>query len=35
MVLRYKNVHAFDNYKNVKIIYSMYIAGVVSGNREC
>ena len=30
MVLRYKNTHAFDNNKTMKIIYSMYRAGKVS-----
>ena len=24
MVLKYKDIHAFDNYKTVKIIYIMY-----------
>ena len=24
MVLKYKDIHAFDNYKTMKIIYSMY-----------
>ena len=27
MVLRYKDIHAFDNSKTMKIIYSMYRAG--------
>ena len=35
MVLRYKNIHAFDNNKTVKIIYSMYRAGEVSVHRAC
>ena len=37
MVLRYKAllVHAFDNYKTMKIIYSMYRAGEVSVHRAC
>ena len=30
MVLRYKDIHAFDNNKAMKIIYSMYRAGEVS-----
>ena len=30
MVLKYKDMHAFDNYKTMKIIYSMYRAGEVS-----
>ena len=30
MVLRYKDIHAFDNNKTMKIIYSMYRAGEVS-----
>ena len=33
MVLRYKNIHAFDNNKTMKIIYSMYRAGEVSVHR--
>ena len=24
MVLKYKDIHAFDNYKTMKIIFSMY-----------
>ena len=35
MVLRYKNIHAFDNNKTMKIIYSMYRAGEVSIHRAC
>ena len=35
MVLRYKDIHAFDNYKTMKIIYSMYRAGEVSVHRAC
>ena len=35
MVLRYKNIHAFDNNKTMKIIYSMYRAGEVSVHRAC
>ena len=31
MVLKYKDVHAFDNYKTLKIIYSMYIKHAASG----
>ena len=33
MVLRYKDIHALDNNKTMKIIYSMYRAGVVSVHR--
>ena len=35
MVLKYKDIHAFDNYKTMKIIYSMYRAGAVSVHRAC
>ena len=38
MVLKYKDPYAFDNYKTMKkmkIIYSMYRAGVVSVHRAC
>ena len=35
MVLRYKDIHAFDNYKTIEIIYSMYRAGEVSVHRAC
>ena len=35
MVLKYKDMHAFDNYKTIKIIYSMYRAGEVSVHRAC
>ena len=35
MVLRYHNIHAFDNNKTMKIIYSMYRAGEVSVHRAC
>ena len=35
MVLRYKNIHAFDNNKTMKIIYSMYRAGEVSVHQAC
>ena len=35
MVLRYKDIHAFDNNKTMKIIYSMYRAGEVSVHRVC
>ena len=35
MILRYKDIHAFDNSKTMKIIYSMYRAGEVSVHRAC
>ena len=35
MVLRYKDMHAFDNYEAMKIIYNMYRAGEVSVHRTC
>ena len=35
MVLRYQIIHAFDNYKTIKIIYSMHRAGEVSVHRRC
>ena len=35
MVLKYKDMHAFDNYKTMKIIYSMYRAGEFSVHRAC
>ena len=35
MVLRYKYIHAFDNNKTMKIIYSMYRAGEVSVHWAC
>ena len=35
MVLRYKDIHAFDNNKKMKIIYSMYRAGEVSVHWAC
>ena len=35
MVLKYKDMHAFDNYKTMKIIYSIYRAGEVSVHRAC
>ena len=35
MVLKYKAMHAFDNHKTMKIIYSMYRAGEVSVHRAC
>ena len=34
-VLRYKDKYAFDNYKTMKIIYSMYRAGEISIHRAC
>ena len=33
MILRYKDIHAFDNNKTMKIIYSMYRASVVSATQ--
>ena len=35
MVLKYKDMHAVDNYKTMKINYSMYRAGEVSVHRAC
>ena len=35
MVLKYKDIHSFDSYKTMKIIYSMYRAGAVSVHRAC
>ena len=35
MVLRYKDIHAFDNNQTMKIIYSMYRAGEVSVHLAC
>ena len=35
MVLNYKDMHAFDNYKTMKIIYRLYRAGEVSVHRAC
>ena len=38
MVLKYKDIHAFENNKTMKIIYSimsMYRAGEVSVHRAC
>ena len=35
MVLRYKEIHAFDNNKTMKIIFSMHRAGEVSVHRAC
>ena len=35
MVLRYKDIHAFDNNKTMKNIYNMYRAGEVSVYRAC
>ena len=35
MVLKYKDMHAFDNYKTMNIIYSMCRAGEVSVHRAC
>ena len=34
MVLKYKDTHAVDNYKTIKIIYSMYRAGETSFRPE-
>ena len=33
MVLKYKYMHAFDNYKTMELIYSMYRVGEVSVHR--
>ena len=35
MVLKYKDIHAFDNYTTLEIIYSMYRTGEVSVHRAC
>ena len=35
IVLRYKDIHAFDNNKTMKIIYRIYRAGEVSVHRAC
>ena len=35
MILRYKDIHAFDNNKTMKIIYSMYRASEISIHRAC
>ena len=35
MVLKYKDIHAFDNYKTMEIIDSMYRVGEVSVHRTC
>ena len=35
MILRYKDMHAFDNNKTMKIIYSMYRASEISIHRAC
>ena len=35
MVLKYKDLHVFDNYKTMKIIYRIYRAGEVSVYRAC
>ena len=35
MVFRYKDIHAFNNYKIVEFSYSMYRAGEVSVHRAC
>ena len=35
MVLKYKDIHAFDNYETLRIIYSMYRAVEVSLHRTC
>ena len=33
--LRYKDMHAFDSNKTMKIVYSVYRAGEVSVHRAC
>ena len=35
MVPKYKDIHAFDYYKTMNIIFSMYTAGEVSVHRAC
>ena len=35
MVPKYKDIHAFDNNKTMKIIYSLYSACDVSVHRAC
>ena len=35
MVLRYKDIHVFDNYKTVTVIYRMHGADEVSVHRAC
>ena len=35
MVLKYKDIHAFNNKKQTKIIYSTYRAAEVSVHRAC
>ena len=35
MVLKYKDMHTFDKYKTMKIIYSLYRADEVSVHRAC
>ena len=35
MVLRYKDIKAFDNYKTIKVSYIMYRAGEISVHRAC
>ena len=35
MVLRYKDIHAFDNNKTMKLIHNMYRAGEVFVHRAC
>ena len=35
MVLKYKDIHAFDYYKKKKIIYNIYRTGEVSVHRAC
>ena len=35
MVLKYKDIYAFDNYTTMKIIYNIYRAAEVSVHRAC
>ena len=35
MVLKYKDIHAFDNYKTMQIVYNMYRACEVSVHGVC
>ena len=35
MVFSYNDIHVFDNYKTIKIIYKMYRTGEVSVHRAC